>query len=278
MRGDNMHLINFPGLGLHFAIDPIAFEIFGRPVHWYGILISVGFLLAIMVAMHEAKRTGLEPERFMDIVLISTPSAIVGARVYYVIFNWQMYKDNLSEIIRMWHGGLAIYGGIIVAFAVGALYCRVKHINLWQVFDAASLGFLVGQCIGRWGNFVNKEAYGRETTLPWRMEIYDAIQQQILAVHPTFFYESFWNLIGFILLFIYRKQKKFEGEIFLMYITWYGSGRFWIEGLRTDSLYIGVFRVSQIVAFFSVVVGLGLIWYFRKNQKTNNLEATDDNS
>lgn len=270
-----MHVINFPGMGLHFAVNPIAFEIAGRPVYWYGILISIGFLLALMVAMQDAKRVGLEPERFMDIILISTPSAIVGARLYYIIFNWTMYRNNVSEIIRIWHGGLAIYGGIIAAFVVAALYCRIKNINIWKVFDVASLGFLIGQCIGRWGNFVNKEAYGRETTLPWRMEIYDTVMQQMVSVHPTFFYESFWNLIGFILLFSYRKRKKINGEVFLMYITWYGAGRFWIEGLRSDSLYMGMFRVSQVFALLSVVAGLVLIWYFRKKQQTDNAKNVD---
>ncbi|MCG8500619.1 MAG: prolipoprotein diacylglyceryl transferase [Firmicutes bacterium] len=259
-----MQSIVFPGLGLEFSINIVAFELFGKSIYWYGIIISTGFLLAMVIATKEAKRVGVAPETFMDIVLIATPLAIIGARIYYVIFNWSTYKDNLSEIIAIWHGGLAIYGAIIAALMAAVVYCRIKGIGIWKIFDIAALGFLVGQIIGRWGNFINQEAYGSETMLPWRMEIFDVQQQARIAVHPTFLYESLWNLVGFIFIYMYRKRKKFDGEIFLLYASWYGLGRFWIEGLRTDSLYIGVFRVSQIVAALSVLFGAALLIYFRK--------------
>lgn len=267
-----MHPIKFPGFGLEFSIDPIAFEVFGKPIYWYGIIISMGFLLAMIIATMEAKRTGIDPEKFMDVVLIATPAAIIGARAYYVIFNWQAYRNNLSEIIAIWHGGMAIYGAIIAALITAVVYCKIKKVDLWKMFDVGALGFLVGQCIGRWGNFVNQEAYGGETSLPWRMEIFDQVQQAWVAVHPTFLYESLWNLVGFIALFWYRKKKRFNGELFLLYATWYGLGRFWIEGLRTDSLYWGAFRVSQLVAAVSVIVGILLVIYHRRKTKTLETE------
>ncbi|MBZ4644966.1 MAG: phosphatidylglycerol---prolipoprotein diacylglyceryl transferase [Petroclostridium sp.] len=259
-----MQPIRFPGLGLEFFIDRTAFTIFGLPIYWYGIIISTGFLLGLMIAIFEAKRTGLDPEIIMDVALYGTPAAIVGARLYYVIFY-----GNLSEIFLIRQGGLAIYGAIIAALISTIIYCKIKRINVWKVFDIGTLGLIIAQAIGRWGNFVNQEAYGGPTSLPWRMEIYDAEAQARIAVHPTFLYESLWNLLGFVFLMWYRKRKKFEGEMFLLYAFWYGLGRFWIEGLRTDSLYWGSFRVSQVVAAVSVILSIGLMISFRK--KTSNI-------
>lgn len=260
-----MQPIVFPGLGLKFIIDPTAFTIFGIPIYWYGIIISTGFLLAILLTTYEAKRVGLDPEIIMDIALFGTPAAIIGARLYYVVFNWSAYKDNLSEIFAIRHGGLAIYGAIIAALITTVIYCKVKKINIWRVFDIGVLGLIIAQAIGRWGNFVNQEAYGEQTNLPWRMEVFDVQTQSRIAVHPTFLYESLWNVVGFLFLIWYRKRKKFHGEIFLFYTLWYGLGRFWIEGLRTDSLYLGNFRVSQIVAAISVIVSIGFIRQDRKS-------------
>ncbi len=259
-----MYEVKFPGLGLNFNIDPVAFSVFGKEIYWYGIIISFGFLIAILFAVYESKRTGLNPEVMMDVVLVGTPTAIIGARIYYVIFNWGSYAENFWEIFAIWHGGIAIYGAIIAAIISTFIYCRVKRIKIYEVLDIGAFGLLIGQTVGRWGNFVNKEAYGRETTLPWRMELFDIEQQRILAVHPTFLYESLWNVIGLIGLLIYRRRKKVDGEIFFLYVFWYGLGRFWIEGLRTDSLYFVGLRVSQGVAALSVVIGIIAFIYLRK--------------
>ena len=260
-----MEPIIFPGLGLEFYIDRIAFTILGRPIYLYGLIISIGFLLALIFALREAKRLDMNSEIIIDLVLWGTPAGIIGARLYYVIFNWSNYRGNLMGVFAIWEGGLAIYGAIIGALISTYIYCRVKKIDILPVFDIGAFGFLIGLIVGRWGNFINQEAYGRETQLPWRMEIFDTYSRTRMAVHPTFLYESLWNTIGFIILLLYRKKKKFNGEIFLMYATWYGLGRFWIEGLRTDSLHIGPLRVSQIVAALSVIIGVSIICYRRKH-------------
>ncbi len=261
-----MQPIIFPGLGLEFTINPVAFSLLGKEIYWYGIIISLGFLLAIIVATNEAKRLKVDPEYIMDIVLWGTPFGIIGARLYYVIFNWSEYKNDLGEIIATWHGGLAIYGAIIAALIVTYVYCRVKKIDLWEILDISALGVFIGQIIGRWGNFINQEAYGGPTALPWRMQIFDVMQQKWIMVHPTFFYESLWNLMGLLFVLWYRKKKRFNGQIFLIYALWYGIGRFMIEGLRADSLYIGSFRVSQLVAIVFVLSSAGLMTYFKKKK------------
>ncbi|WHH58882.1 prolipoprotein diacylglyceryl transferase [Petroclostridium sp. X23] len=261
-----MQPIVFPGLGLEFTIDRAAFSVFGMPIYWYGIIISTGFLLGLMIAVHEAKRGGMDPEIMMDVTLFGTPAAIVGARLYYVVFY-----GNFNEILLIRQGGLAIYGAIIGALASTYIYCRVKKISVWKVFDVGALGLIIAQSIGRWGNFVNQEAYGGLTTLPWRMEILDIQSQTRIAVHPTFLYESLWNLLGFMFLLWYRKKKKHDGEVFLLYAFWYGLGRFWIEGLRTDSLYLGSFRISQIIAAISVVASVSIIYFLRKKAHRTDL-------
>ncbi|MGE4283695.1 MAG: prolipoprotein diacylglyceryl transferase [Clostridia bacterium] len=257
-----MQPIVFPGLGLKFSIDNIAFTIFGMPIYWYGIIISTGFLLALLLAIRESKRIGLDPDIIMDVVLFGTPSAIIGARLYYVIFY-----GNISEFFLIRQGGLAIYGAIIGAVISTYIYCRIKKVNVLEVLDVGALGLIIAQAIGRWGNFVNQEAYGGLTSLPWRMEIYDIQAQARIAVHPTFLYESVWNVAGFILLLWYRKKKKNEGEVFLLYALWYGLGRFWIEAMRTDSLYLGSFRISQIIAALSVAASAFAIYMLRKRKK-----------
>jgi len=261
-----MNPIRFPGLGLEFLIDPVAFTILRKDIYWYGIIIATGFLLAIIFASYEAKRVGQNSEAIMDVVLWGTPAAIIGARLYYVIFNWSQYKDSPGEIIAIWHGGLAIYGAIIAAVVTTILYCKYKKVNFWEISDVCSFGLLIGQAIGRWGNFVNQEAYGAQTNLPWRMEIFSKELGTYIAVHPTFLYESLWNTLGFLLLLFYRKKKKFNGEIFLLYTLWYGFGRFWIEGLRADSLYLGSIRISQLVAVLAVVGSIIMIFYRRKKE------------
>ncbi|MCR4435794.1 MAG: prolipoprotein diacylglyceryl transferase [Clostridiales bacterium] len=250
--------ITFPGLGLSFTIDPIAFSIFGMGIHWYGIIIATGFILAFLLANRDSKAFGINQNDIIDLLLIVTPFAIIGARLYYVVFEWSNYKNNLLEVFNIRHGGLAIYGGILTAVVVAYIFTKKRKINVWKFFDFLIPYVALAQSIGRWGNFVNQEAHGAETTLPWRMEIFDPSKMQRVAVHPTFLYESLWNLGLFFFLLWFRKKKKHEGEVFTLYLALYGFARFFIEGMRTDSLYIGTFRVSQMLAglFFIACITL----------------------
>ena len=266
-----MHPIRFPGIGLELSINPVAFSVFGKPIYWYGIIIAIGFALAICYAVRVAKRVGLSVDTLMDLVLFGAPVAIVCARIYYVIFTWDYYRQHLGEIIAIWNGGIAIYGGLIGAFATAAVYAKVKKVSLTNILDVAAPGFLLAQGIGRWGNFVNQEAFGRATTLPWRMELFLPEQNAYVAVHPTFLYESLWNLAGFALLFALRKKKPFDGFLFYAYLLWYGLGRVWIEGLRTDSLYLGPLRVSQWLAGGCVLVcGTVIVWQLYREKHENS--------
>ena len=250
-----MNRIGFPSLGLEFSINPIAFTVFGWDIHWYGIIIATGLIIAVLVANHLAKREGLGGDVITDVVIYSLPVSVICARAYYVIFNFSSYRHNLLDIFKIWNGGIAIYGAIIGAVATAYIYCRVPKTDFQKVADVGAIGLLMGQTVGRWGNFVNGEAYGGATTLPWRMDIYG----KALGVHPTFLYESLWNLITLTILLVFLKKKRFDGEIFLSYITAYGIGRFMIEGLRADSLMLGPVRVSQVVALVCVAVGLSLM-------------------
>ena len=250
--------------GKEFLINPEAFKIGDKPVYWYGIIIAAGFCLAILYGYMEAKRTGFDTDRIANVVLIAAPVGIVGARFYYVIFNWGQYNGNFLEMIAIWEGGLAIYGGLIAATIAGLVYCKVAKINFFELADIAVGGFFIGQSIGRWGNFVNSEAYGSVTDLPWKMGVME--RGQMIFVHPTFLYESLWNALGFLIMFIGRKKKQYHGQLFYFYITWYGMGRVWIEGLRTDSLMIGPLRVSQIVAVMCIVAG-AIMLILNRNRK-----------
>lgn len=265
--------ISFPKLNLTFNIDSVAFTIGSKDVYWYGIIIALGFLVAIAVAVFLAKKSNLEPETIYDIVIFGTPTAIICARLYYVAFEWSYYSENLGEIVKIWNGGIAIYGAIIGAVVSTAVYCRIKEKNLPLVCDIGAVGLVIGQIFGRWGNFFNQEAFGGNTTLPWGMTgdvivkkltemAADGISVDPTAnVHPTFLYESLWNLCLLLVLLLIFKRKKFDGQMFLIYVAGYGLGRFFIEGLRTDSLYIGAFRVSQIVAFCSSAFACAAIIY-----------------
>ncbi len=264
------HLIEFPDLGISLEISRVAFSIFGHDIYWYGVIIGIGFLIAMFYITARSKSFSLRDDDSIDLLMIATPLAIIGARIYYVAFEWESYRDKgFIAMIAIWEGGLAIYGGIIASIIVVILFCKKRKLRLGNMLDVGSLGLLIGQSIGRWGNFVNAEAFGSETNLPWRMVIDNASY----GVHPTFFYESFWNFIGLIILHIYSKKRKFAGEVFLLYITWYGAGRAWIEGLRTDSLYIGNtgIRASQLLAIISVLVALSLIFIMRKKLKKTKL-------
>lgn len=265
--------IEFPRLGIKLNIDRVAFSIGDKPVYWYGIIIAAGLLLGIFAAVNLAKRKNISSDTIYDIALWGIPSAVVCARLYYVIFEFDRYRYNIADIFKIWNGGIAIYGAVIGAVISTYIYCRVKKLDFFRIADICSVGLVIGQIVGRWGNFVNQEAFGGNTDLPWGMtgsEIARKLESMMhsgmavtpdMPVHPTFLYESLWNLLVLgVLIFIFFKAHKFSGQIFLSYITLYGLGRFWIEGLRTDSLYIGAMRVSQLVALGCVAVGLVMIF------------------
>ena len=263
-------IISFPALGI--TIDPPAgIDIFGHTIYLYGIVIALGFLLAMVYCTKRAPQFGLTEDNIYDVVLWALPIGLVGARAYYVFFNYskEFAGRPFVDVFKIWNGGIAIYGGIIAGILAAIVLCRKKHISLPAFLDIGSYGLLIGQMCGRWGNFFNREAFGSETELFTRMGL--TTSTGTIYVHPTFLYESVWNLIGFTLLHIYSKKckRKFDGEIFLMYVTWYGIGRCMIEGLRTDSLYIGStgIRVSQLLAGVSAVVALGCLLYFRRHPK-----------
>lgn len=268
-----MENISFPALGLNLHINRVAFSIGSYPIAWYGIIIAVGLLLALLYGMKVSKRYKITTDDLSDVVIFSIIFGIIGARLYYCLFFVDSYgtnpyfQDPLS-MIYIWEGGLGIYGGMIAAFITAFVVCKIKKISVGAVFDIASLGFLIGQAIGRWGNFINQEAYGSETTLPWGMQV--AYEQN--PVHPCFLYESLWCILGFVLLHIYSKHRKFNGEIFLMYISWYAFGRYFIEALRTDSLMIGNLKISQVVAVVLFIASLALLIYKRVKINKENIE------
>ena len=280
----------FPGLGLGFTLDRVAFHVLGHPVYWYGIIIASGLLLAVWLCCKWGKRFGITEDQITDMMLFAVPAALVCIRAYYVIFNLGQYRNadgsmNWAAVFRYSDGGLAIYGGIISSVLVLLIFCKVKKISFLSFADLGVHGLFIGQLVGRWGNFMNVEAYGAPTTLPWRMcsesianDLYAqgiataAEYQEILAgtlgVHPTFFYESLWNLVGLLLVYHLGKRRKFDGQCFLFYIFWYGLGRAWIEGLRTDSLYLYVgstIRVSQLLAAVSALAA-GAVLLLRLHQ------------
>lgn len=266
--------VSFPGLGLEMEINRVAFTVFGVPIYWYGVCIALGLLLGMLYAFRYAKSYGIDADRMVDVIFASTIAAIIGGRAYYVATAPFEYQ-SIWEMIDIRLGGIAIYGGIIAAFAMGALMCRVRKVPMLPMFDLAAQGFLIGQCLGRWGNFFNQEAFGENTTLPWGMisestqQYLQAVQETLAAqgmtvdpsmpVHPTFLYESIWCGLGFLLLWRYSKHRRFHGEMTLLYIMWYGFERFFVEGLRTDSLMVGNVRISQAVAALSVAAAL-VLW------------------
>lgn len=228
-------------------MNPIAFKIFGIPIAWYGILISLGILLGIGVASHRARKEGLYKDVIMDLVLIAIPAAIIGARVYYVVFSWDFYGQNPREILNIRHGGLAIHGGVMAGVLAGYFFCRYKKIGFWTLADICAPSIILGQAIGRWGNFINQEAHGGPTNLPWGIDVGG------VKVHPTFLYESLWNFGVFAFLLYYSDRKKYRGQIFILYIILYSVARLFIEQLRTDSLMLGPLRVAQLISIVSIV-------------------------
>lgn len=270
-----MNTLSFPGLGLEFHLNPVAFTIGDFSIKWYGIIIALAFLCGITYVLYRVKDFGLDGDRVIDVILGGAVGAIVGARLYYVIFSWDLYKDNPIDIFKTWEGGIAIYGGIIGGFLIGLLMCRIRRVRFWPMADLAVGGLILGQAIGRWGNFVNIEAFGGNTDLPWGMtspvitEYLRAHMVELeglnmtidpnMPVHPTFFYESVWCLIGFVVIVLFTKHRRFDGELVLLYSAWYGAGRAVIEGLRTDSLLWGTLRVSQVLAILCTLASL-IIW------------------
>ena len=260
--------ISFPNLGITVDPNPVAFTVLGKDIYWYGILIAGGFLLAVLYMMYRAKTFGITQDDVLDLVLWAVPIGVICARLYYCVFYWDLYRDNPISMLYIWEGGLAIYGGIIGGAITVLVLSRVKKIPPLVMLDDAAMGVIIGQICGRWGNFMNREAHGSVTDSFFKMGLVDAAGK-VTYYHPTFLYESVWNLVGFIALHFYCKKRKFDGEIFLLYVAWYGLGRAWIEGLRTDSLYLfstGI-RVSQLVAAVSFVAAAGIIAWVRLKKK-----------
>jgi len=260
--------ISFPGLGIEGINPPrtLPFSVFGKEIYFYGLIIALGFLLAILYAKKRVKQFGTNFDLVTDAILFAVPLAIICARIYYVVFQWDSYKDNPISALYIWQGGIAIYGGVIGAILGLLLFAKVKKQKLTPYLDIMALGLLIGQLIGRWGNFFNREAYGAQIFNDFFLRM--GIEENgglVRYWHPTFLYESLWNLVGFILLHFLSKKRKYDGQTFLQYVAWYGLGRVWIEGLRTDSLYIGStdIRVSQLLAGVSFVIAVGVMLYIR---------------
>lgn len=269
-----MTTVSFPGLGIgEFSINPVAFTIpigSGIEVRWYGILIVTGIILAFVYCAYRAKQEGINFDNLLDIAIFTIVFAVIGARAYYVLTSLDKY-DSFWEMIAIWNGGLAIYGAVIAGALTIFIVCKIKKLNAVKMLDAVAPAVMIGQIIGRWGNFCNGEAFGEELVEGhWLYFARMGLNSYntgftTMMVHPTFLYESLWNLVGFIIIHFLYKKKKFDGQIVLMYLTWYGFGRMLIEGLRTDSLYVGVFRISQVVGFLCFVLGaIALIVLFMK--------------
>mgnify|MGYP001058111527 CR=1 FL=1 len=274
--------IAFPNLGLYFHNVPRSFSIFGFEIAFYGLLIGIGVLAGLGMALHVAKKTGQNPDDYWDFAIWAVLFSVIGARIYYVIFSWEDYKDNLLSIFKLRSGGLAIYGGVIAAFITLFVWCRIKKKKPLLIGDTAMPGLILGQAIGRWGNFMNREVFGDYYNGLFSMQIPLAdvrdpgdITERIAAnipeganyinVHPTFLYESVWNLLVLVLLLAYRKHKRFDGELCLLYLGGYGLGRFWIEGIRTDTLFIPgtSVPVSQVLALVMVVFAVAADLFVR---------------
>ncbi len=282
-------ILSFPGLGLQFEIDRVAFTVGSNPIYWYGIIIALAFLVAASYILTRAKTFGLDGDRVMDVILGGVLCGIIGARLYYVAFRWDTYSQNPLSVFDLRSGGLAIYGGIIGGVIAAILVCKFRKVKLLPMLDLAAGGLLLGQAVGRWGNFVNMEAFGSNTNVAWGMTSpsiawylneNSATLSQLgvkvdpsLPVHPTFFYESMWCLLGFLFVAWFTKRRRFDGQIGLVYLGWYGLGRFFIEGLRTDSLMLGTMRVSQILALLCVLASvLGLTATLSKIRRANDVD------
>ena len=255
--------ISFPSLGID--IDPLrVFDLGPLSIHMYGLIIAFGLMLAVIYGMRRAPQFGVTEDHVLDGVLWITPFAILCARAYYCIFSWELYADDPISVLYIWNGGIAIYGGVLGAVAGIILYCRIRKIRLGAALDLVLRGFLIGLAIGRWGNFFNREAFGAETDSFLRMGLFSPLTGTTTYHHPTFLYESVWNALGFVILHFLSKKRQYDGQIALGYAAWYGLGRTFIEGLRTDSLYIPgtPIRVSQLLAAVSCLAALAVLAYF----------------
>lgn len=260
--------ISFPSVG--FSWNPVRNISIGPvTINLYGVIIACGLLLAVWYACRRAREFGITVDDLTDGVLCIVPVAILCARIYYCIFSWKDYAANPISVLYIWRGGLAIYGAVIGAAIGIVVFCRIKKLKLGAVLDLASLGFLIGQLIGRWGNFFNREAFGAPTDGFFRMGLYNTLTGTTEYYHPTFLYESLWNLAGFVLLHFLSKRRRYDGQVALGYVAWYGLGRAMIEGLRMDSLYWGPIRVSQLLAALSCAAAVGvLVWqHFRPHSR-----------
>lgn len=243
-------------------MDPVAFTLFGIEIKWYGVIISTAVLIGIILAVREAERKGIGEDNIIDMLLYAIPLAVIGARIHFVIFSWDNYKGDWRKIINFREGGLAIHGAIIVAVIVAVIFSKKRKLDFWTIADICAPSLILGQAIGRWGNFINQEAHGGPTDLPWGIMI-DGVK-----VHPTFLYESLGSLLIFFFLLWYRKNKSKEsGEIFLLYVILYSLVRFFVEGLRTDSLMVGPLRTAQLISVISIVVGL--VFFTMRRKKYN---------
>lgn len=292
--------IRFPHLGIYLPNIGKTISVFGVDIAYYGITIAIAMIVGISIALHEAKRTGQNQDTYLDLLMLTMLTSVLGARIYYVIFSWDNYKDNLSEILNIRNGGLAIYGGIIAGVITVFIYSKIKKMKFLQIADTVCMGLAAGQIIGRWGNFFNREAFGEYTNnllamqLPVsavrKNEITSAMWNHVVTiggveyiqVHPTFLYEGLWNFMVLLFLFWFRKRKKFEGELFFCYLAGYGVGRFWIESLRTDQLLLPGIHVpvSQLLSAVLVIVSLSVIIYKRRKNREcrydkRNLKNTD---
>ena len=252
--------ISFPALGITVN-PPSSFSIGPLTIHYYGLILAIGLIAAVYYCSRRSRQFGLDEDTLLDGVLWITPFAILCARIYYCAFSWELYADNPISVLYIWEGGIAIYGSVIGAALGIIVFCKVRKLRVTAVLDLVSQGFLIGQFIGRWGNFINREAFGAETDSFLRMGLMKASTGEVTYYHPTFLYESLWNFTGFLLLHFLSKKRKYDGQIALGYLAWYGLGRAFVEGLRTDSLYIGPFRVSQLLAAASCVTALALLLY-----------------
>ena len=271
MNPANFSTISFPWLGIE--VNPPRILTLGPlTIHYYGLIIATGLMLAVWYCCRRGKEFGLKEDDILDGVLWVTPFAIVCARIYYCAFSWEEYAANPISVLYIWNGGIAIYGGVLGAVIGVAAICRVKKIKVTTVLDIVLLGFLIGQFIGRWGNFMNREAFGAPTESFFRMGLFNKLTGEYEYYHPTFLYESLWNLAGFVLLHFLSKKRRYDGQVALGYAAWYGLGRCIIEGLRMDSLYWGPFRVSQWLAGFSCVAAVAvLLWQHFKPHPAENL-------
>lgn len=284
-----MDTVIFEGLGISVYVpsDGVLFTIGNFSVRWYAAMIALGMVIAAIYGFRMMKRYKINEDKFLNAIIGGVIGGIVGARLYYVAFSWEAYADNPISILYIWEGGLAIYGGIIGALLIGGIIAKIQKLCVKDCFDVTAMGFLIGQCLGRWGNFFNREAFGSNTTLPWGMTS-QKIQNELaylkstgvdvdpaLPVHPTFLYESLWCLVGFIIIhFLIARRRTFKGQVFLSYCIWYGVGRAIFEGLRTDSLMIGEFRVSQLLSVALVVIGIVFYFVGLARSKNHPIEET----